>query len=85
LEVATNPSSFPKFSREATIVNKNSYLLEAEIVKDWDNPDSPLAKRPTKDRLNAVLAHGHMGFQNLGGARTIGLKVKITFWPFGHI
>jgi serine/threonine protein kinase len=32
-------------------------LLKAEIVKDWDNPDSPLAKRLPKDTPNAILAH----------------------------
>ena len=35
----------------------SAYLLKADIVKDWDNPDSPLAKRPPKDTPNAVLAH----------------------------
>jgi hypothetical protein len=26
--------------------------------------------------------HGPMGIQNLGGARTIGLKGKITYWQY---
>jgi len=34
-----------------------AYLLKAEIVKDWENPDSPLAKRLSKDTPNAILAH----------------------------
>ena len=35
----------------------SAYLLKAEIVKDWDNPNSPISKRPPKDKPNAVLAH----------------------------
>jgi hypothetical protein len=40
-----------------------AYLLKSEIVKDWDNPDSPLAKGPPKDTPSAILAH--FGFVNL--------------------
>jgi len=32
-------------------------LLEAEIVKSWDSPNGPLAKRPPKDMPNAIVAH----------------------------
>jgi hypothetical protein len=33
------------------------YLQKSEIVKDWDNPDSPLAKSLPKDTPNAILIH----------------------------
>ena len=35
----------------------SAYLLKAEIVRDWDNPDSPLAKRLPKDTPNAFVTH----------------------------
>jgi hypothetical protein len=34
-----------------------AYLLKSEIVKDWDNPDSPLAKQSPKGTPNIILAH----------------------------
>lgn len=35
----------------------SAYLLKAGTVKDWDNPDSPLAKCLPKDTPNAILTH----------------------------
>jgi hypothetical protein len=34
-----------------------AYLFKSEIVKDWDNPDSPLAKQSPKGTPNVILAH----------------------------
>ena len=34
-----------------------AYLMKSEIVKNWDNPDSPLAKNPPKDTPDIILAH----------------------------
>jgi hypothetical protein len=34
-----------------------AYLSKSEIVKDWDNPDSPLAKKSPKGTPNIILAH----------------------------
>ena len=34
-----------------------AYLMKSEIVKDWDNPDSPLVKQSPKGTPSIILAH----------------------------